>query len=61
MKVCTVTAILYLRVQMEFSLYFLQFSFNLDKTDTEDSPKNFIEWLFVENQYTLLLSLGIVN
>ena len=39
LKVCAVTAILYLRVQMEISLYFLQFSFNLDKTDIEDSPK----------------------
>ena len=39
MTVCEVTAILYIRVQLEFSLYFLQFSFSLDKTDTEDSPK----------------------
>jgi len=39
MKVYALTAILYLRVQMEFSLYFLQFSFHLDKTDSEDSPE----------------------
>jgi len=39
MKVCAVRAILYLRVQMEFSLYFLRYSFNLDKIDTEDIPK----------------------
>jgi hypothetical protein len=29
----------HLRVQMEFSLYFLQFSFDLDKSDREDAPK----------------------
>jgi hypothetical protein len=61
MTVCAVTAILYIRVQLEFSLYFLQFSFSLDETDTKIALKKFIEWLFLEDQYTLLLNLRIVN
>lgn len=51
-KIGAVTAILYLRVQMKFSLYFLQFSFDLDKTDIEDAPKNLLNGCkYLENRH----------